>query len=73
VRTFAVVFARGRFDLGQSAATSLLVMVGLGGVVGVLLTGRLAEQRSARTVFAARPVVAGAALLGGALAVLGLA
>jgi predicted MFS family arabinose efflux permease len=63
VRTFAVVFARGRFDLGQSAATSLLVLVGLGGVLGVLLTGRLADALIRRGRVAARPVVAGVSLL----------
>jgi MFS family permease len=63
IRTFAVVFARGRFDLGQSAATSLLVLVGLGGVLGVLVTGRLADALVRGGRVAARPVVAGVALL----------
>jgi predicted MFS family arabinose efflux permease len=63
VRTFAVVFARGRFDLGQSAATSLLVLVGLGGLLGVLVTGRLADRLIRHGRVAARPVVAGASLL----------
>jgi predicted MFS family arabinose efflux permease len=63
VRTFGVVFVRGRFDVGQAAATSLLVLVGLGSVVGVLVTGRVADRLLARGVLTARPLVGGISLL----------
>ncbi|MGN6782705.1 MAG: MFS transporter [Marmoricola sp.] len=63
VRTFAVVFVRGRFDVGQSAATGLLVLVGIGAIAGVLITGRVADRLLGRGVLAARPLVGGASLL----------
>lgn len=44
LRTFAIVFMRGHFDLGQAAASSVSVGVGLGAVVGVLLVGRLGDK-----------------------------
>lgn len=59
LRTFAVVFVRGRFDVGQSAASSLLFLVGLGAVGGVLLSGRFADGLIRRGHLVARPVVAG--------------
>lgn len=63
LRTFAVVFVRGRFGVGQSAASSLLFVVGLGAVVGVLVSGRLADRLVARGHLVARPVVAGIGFL----------
>lgn len=59
LRTFAVVFVRGRYDVGQSAASSLLFLVGLGAVGGVLVSGRLADRLVGRGHLVARPVVAG--------------
>ncbi|MGN6250486.1 MAG: MFS transporter [Marmoricola sp.] len=63
VRTFSVVFVRGRFDVGQTVATGLLVLVGLGSVIGVLITGRTADRLLARGHLTARPLVAGVSLL----------
>ncbi|WP_310963448.1 MFS transporter [Nocardioides terrisoli] len=63
VRTFAVVFMRGKFGLDQGVASSLLVLIGCGAIVGVLLTGRLADRLVARHHLTARPVLAGAAYL----------
>lgn len=63
LRTFAVVFVRGRFGVGQSSASSLLFLVGLGAVVGVLVSGRLADRFVARGHLVARPVVAGLGFL----------
>jgi predicted MFS family arabinose efflux permease len=63
LRTFAVVFVRGRFGVGQSAASSLLFLVGLGAVVGVLVSGRIADRLVARGHLVARPVVAGIGFL----------
>lgn len=58
VRTFAVIFLRGHFGLGQSAATALLVLVGSGGLVGMLVGGRLADALLRRGRLNARVVVA---------------
>ena len=44
VQTFAVVLMRSRFHLAQSSATSLLVLIGLGGLVGVVFAGRTADR-----------------------------
>ncbi len=44
LRTFAILFIRGRFDVSQGAATGLVIVVGAGVVAGVLLGGRLADR-----------------------------
>lgn len=44
VRTFAVLFFRGRYDLGQSSATALVALVGIGAVIGVVAGGRAADR-----------------------------
>jgi predicted MFS family arabinose efflux permease len=44
VQTFAVLLLRSRYGLGQAAASSLLVLIGLGAVAGVILAGRLADR-----------------------------
>ncbi|MGH3319598.1 MAG: MFS transporter [Streptosporangiaceae bacterium] len=43
LRTFAVEYMRGHFGLGAAAASTLLVAIGFGAVVGVLIGGRLAD------------------------------
>jgi MFS family permease len=58
VQTFAVLLLRSRYGLGQSAASSLLLVVGLGALVGVVLSGRLADRLLARGRVSARIVVA---------------
>ena len=63
LQTFAVVYLRGRYGLGQSAASTLLVVLGLGSVAGVLITGRLSDRLIHRGRIAARVVVAGASFL----------
>jgi MFS family permease len=63
IRTFGVVFFRGRFGLGQSLGSALLVAVGIGAVVGVLIAGRLADRLIHRGVITGRLLVAGAAYL----------
>ena len=63
LQTFAVEFLRGRFGLGQSVASALVVVVGAGAIVGVLLGGRIADKLIGRGLIAARPLVAGVALL----------
>jgi predicted MFS family arabinose efflux permease len=44
MRTFALVFVRGHLGLGQSAATAVLFLAGVGSLVGVLVSGRLADR-----------------------------
>lgn len=59
VQTFAVLLLRTRYSLSQSAASSLLILVGLGAVGGVVIAGRLADRFLRRGVVSAR-VLAGA-------------
>lgn len=63
LQTFAVVFVRLRFGLGQGSAAALLFVIGVGAVLGTLSTGRLADALIRRGHVAARPVVAGAGYL----------
>lgn len=63
LETFAVEFLRGRFGLGQGAASSLLVVIGIGAVIGALLTGRLADRLIAAHRISARVVVSGISYL----------
>lgn len=72
LQTFAIVFLRGRFNLGQSLATVLLVVVGLGVIAGTLLGGPLSDRAIRRGRIAARPLVGGTfCLIGVALFVPG--
>lgn len=66
LRTFAVVFMRGRFHLAQASATMLLVAVGVGAIVGALGTGRFSDWLIDRGHLTARIIVAGAAFLAAA-------
>ena len=63
LRTFAVVFLRGRYDLSQSTANMLLFVIGLGAILGVLAGGRVADDLLARHKVSARPLVAGISFL----------
>ena len=63
IRTFGVEYLRGRYGLGQAAASALVVLVGVGAIVGVLVTGRLADRLIGTGTIAARPIVAGAAFV----------
>lgn len=66
LRTFAVVFIRGRFGLAQTSATMLLVAIGIGAIFGALTTGRLTDWLIERGHLSARIVVTGAAFLAAA-------
>jgi predicted MFS family arabinose efflux permease len=74
VQTFAVLLMRSRYGLSQAAATSLLILVGLGAVAGVVLGGRLADRLlrmgrvDARVIVGAVGYVAAAAVFLPALA-----
>lgn len=57
VRTFAVVFAREQYGLGQVALTGVVLLVGLGALLGVLSGGRLADRLTRRGHISARMVV----------------
>jgi len=63
LQTFAVVFLRDRFGIGQGLASTLLVVLGAGAIVGVLLTGRLGDTLLNRHHLAARPIIAGISFL----------
>lgn len=67
LETFALVFLRGRYGLGQGAASALLVVVGAGAVAGVLTGGRLADRLLRRGVISARLVVGAAAFVAAAV------
>lgn len=63
LQTFAVLFLRGRFGLGQSAASTLLVLLGAGAIAGVLVSGQIGDRLIDRGHITARPILAGLALL----------
>lgn len=74
LETFAVIYLRGRYGLSQSTASTLLVVIGAGAIVGVLVTGPLSDRLIHRGRITARPVVAAAAFaVSAALFVPGLA
>lgn len=67
VQTFAFAFAGQHLHLSSAGSTVVLLIVGAGAVVGVLITGRLADRMIARGRLDARPLVAAIALGGAAL------
>jgi predicted MFS family arabinose efflux permease len=62
-QTFGVEFLQHRYGLGQNVATTLLVGLSAGALLGVLTGGRLADRLMARQHPTARPTVAGVALV----------
>jgi len=63
LQTFAVVFISDRFNVGSGLASILLLAVGLGAILGVLVSGRIADRLIARRHLGARPLVAGVSFL----------
>jgi predicted MFS family arabinose efflux permease len=63
LETDVIVYIRGRYDLGQGVATVVVVVIGLGAIIGVLVSGRGADALVHRGRIPARIVVAGAAFL----------
>jgi MFS family permease len=64
VRTFAVVYIHGRFDLSQGISKLLFVVIGVGAVAGVLITGRVADRLIKESKYiSARVIVSGVAFL----------
>ena len=66
LRTFAIIYARGHFGVGQATATVLLGVVGAGAVLGLLTAGRTADRLIRRGHLSARIVVAAFAYLAAA-------
>lgn len=57
VQTFAVVLLRSRYGLSEGSATSLLLVVGIGALVGVVVAGQVADRLLRRGRESARVVV----------------
>jgi predicted MFS family arabinose efflux permease len=63
LQTFAVIWLRHQYSLGQSVATSLLSLLGIGALAGVVGGGRLGDRLLRSGLADARIVVAAAGLL----------
>jgi MFS family permease len=57
IRTFALLFVRGHFAVGQTSATLILFAAGAGALIGVLVSGRLADRLTRQGRLTARIVV----------------
>jgi MFS family permease len=63
LRTFALIYMRETFDLGQAVASTLSVVLGSGAIVGVLLAGRLGDRMIRNGRLTARVQLGGWSLL----------
>ena len=70
LQTFAVIFVRGHYDVGQTEATGILGLLVVGAVAGVLVSGRLADLLLRRGVVDARLRVPGVAYVAAAILIL---
>jgi MFS family permease len=68
--TFGVTLLRGRFQIGQGDATYLVLVLGVGALIGVLSTGRIADSLMTRGHISARMLMGGAAFLAAAIFIL---
>lgn len=68
--TFGVALLCGRFQVGQSVATMLIAVLGVGALTGVLTAGRIADWMADRGHISARITVGGAAFLAAAVFIL---
>jgi len=68
VETFAELFLRDRYGVGQSVASLLFVLIAGGAVVGVLVSGRTADRLIHKGRTNARLIVAAVAYVGAAAA-----
>ena len=68
--TFGVALLCGRFQIGQAVGTLLIYVLGIGALIGVLSTGRIADWLTTRGHISARMVVGGAAFLAAAMLIL---
>ncbi len=64
LKTFGVVYMHAHFGLSETAASATLVAAGIGGIVGVLLIGRLSDRLIEHGMYRARLWVAALAFLG---------
>lgn len=62
LRTFGLIFARGQLGTGQSATIAVLFVAGLGSLLGVIASGRIADGLLERGRLNARIVVGAMAL-----------
>jgi len=70
LQAFAVLFAETHYGISQALVVFILAAAGVGGVAGTLYGGRLADNLVRRGVADARPLVAGIAFIGAAIAFL---
>lgn len=68
--TFGVALLCGRFQIGQSMATMLIAVLGVGALTGVLTTGRIADWLTDRGYINARITLGGTAFLAAAVLIL---
>jgi predicted MFS family arabinose efflux permease len=62
LRTFGLIFARGQLGAGQPATIAVLFVAGMGSLIGVVASGRIADGLLKRGRLNARIVVGAAAL-----------
>jgi predicted MFS family arabinose efflux permease len=67
VRSFALLFSEGHFQISQGAASLLFLLIGVGAVGGTLAGGRVADWLVHRGTADARPIVAGVSFIGAAV------
>lgn len=67
LRTFALIYARGRFGLGQGSATLVFGLLGLAAIAGVLVSGRTTDRLLHRGRVDARLVVGGVSFIAAAV------
>ena len=63
LRTFALIYARGRFGIGQGLATLFFALIGLAAVIGVLVSGRNTDRLIYRGRLDARLLIGGGGFL----------
>lgn len=63
LRTFALIYARGRFGIGQGLATLFFLLIGLAAVAGVIASGRTTDRLIDRGRLDARLLTSGGAFL----------
>ena len=68
--TFGVALLCGRFHIGQAVATVLVPGLGVGALMGVLTSGRIADRLATRGNISARITVGGVAFLAAAVLIL---
>lgn len=68
LETFAVLYFRERYDVGQGVATMMFLVVALGAVGGVVVSGRVTDGLIHRGRTSARVLVGSVAYLGTAVA-----